>query len=86
MDEPGAAERLAERVLAAFGEAITLDALRISTAVSIGISLYPAHAMAPAALQSFADDALYRAKSNGRSCFCLWTPDGTAGFRQLSAG
>jgi diguanylate cyclase (GGDEF)-like protein len=86
LDEPGAAERLAERVLAAFGEAIALDALRIATAVSIGISLYPAHAMAPAALQSFADDALYRAKSNGRSCFCLWTPEGTVGFRQLSAG
>lgn len=84
--EPGAALQLAERVLAAFDEAISLDALRISTAVSIGISLYPTHATTPAALQSFADDALYRAKSNGRSCHCLWTPDGMAGSRQVPAG
>jgi diguanylate cyclase (GGDEF)-like protein len=84
--EPGAALQLAERVLAAFGEAISLDALRISTALSIGVSLYPTHATTPAALQSFADDALYRAKSNGRSCFCLWTPDGMVGASQVPAG
>jgi diguanylate cyclase (GGDEF)-like protein len=76
--EPGAAPQMAERVLAAFGDAITLDARRISTALSIGTSLYPSHATTPAALQSFADSALYRAKSNGRSCYCLWTPDGLA--------
>jgi len=84
--EPGAAPQLAERVLAAFGEAISLDALRISTALSIGISLYPTHATTPAALQSFADDALYRAKSKGRSCHCLWTPDGIVGASPVTAG
>jgi diguanylate cyclase (GGDEF)-like protein len=81
--EPGAALQLAERVLAAFDGAITLDALRVPTALSIGIALYPTHAMTPAALQSFADDALYRAKGNGRACYCLWTPDGMVGTLQL---
>jgi len=84
--EPGAALQLAERVLDAFGGAVTLDALRVPTALSIGISLYPTHATTPAALHSFADDALYRAKSSGRACYCLWTPDEIVDSIQVPAG
>jgi diguanylate cyclase (GGDEF)-like protein len=86
LSHPGAALQLAERMLAALGEAIVLDTLRIPTGLSIGISLYPAHARTPAALQSIADDALYRAKGRGRACFYLWSPSEVAGSRRLPAG
>jgi diguanylate cyclase (GGDEF)-like protein len=86
LTEPDAALQLADRVLAAFGEAITLNAQRIPTGVSIGISLYPADASTPAALQSVADDALYRAKARGRACFCLWSSSELADATRLSAG
>jgi len=86
LSQPGAALQLAERVLDALGETIVLDGVRIPTALSIGISLYPSHARTPEALLSIADDALYRAKRQGRACFCLWSPSEVAGSRQLSAG
>jgi diguanylate cyclase (GGDEF)-like protein len=86
LSHPGAALQLAERVLAALGEPIVLDALRIPTGLSIGISLYPVHARTPAALQSIADDALYRAKGRGRARFYLWSPSEVAASRRLPAG
>lgn len=84
--KPGAALQLAERVLETLGETIVLDALRVPIGLSIGISLYPAHARTPAALLSVADNALYRAKSSGRACFCLWAPDRVSGASPVPAG
>jgi diguanylate cyclase (GGDEF)-like protein len=86
LSEPGAALHLAERVQGAFAEPIVLGALRIPTGLSIGISLYPAHARTPAALQSIADDALYRAKRQGRACCYLWGQSEEVGPRRLPAG
>ena len=86
LSKPGAALQLAERVLETLGETIDLDALRVPIGLSIGISLYPAHARTPAALLSVADNALYRAKSSGRACFCLWTPERVTGSSRVSAG
>jgi diguanylate cyclase (GGDEF)-like protein len=76
LHQPEGAPQLAERILAALRNPIVLDVLRVPTALSIGISLYPAHANTPAALQSLADTALYHAKRQGRGCLCLWTPPG----------
>ena len=84
--QPDAAPQLAERILAALGRPIALDVLRIPTALSIGISLYPADAKTPAALQSLADTALYHAKRQGRGCFRLWTPPGLASPSEASTG
>lgn len=78
LSQPGAALQLAERILAALSDVVVLDSLRISTGLSIGISLYPTHASTPAALLSVADKALYHAKEQGRACFCVWTPPGPA--------
>jgi diguanylate cyclase (GGDEF)-like protein len=78
LSQPGGARLLAERILDALCETIVLDALSIRTRLSIGISLYPAHATTPEALQSFADKALYRAKDQGRARYCLWNPSGPA--------
>jgi diguanylate cyclase (GGDEF)-like protein len=86
LSRPGAALQLAERVLETLGDTITLDGLCVPIGLSIGISLYPAHARTPAALLSVADDALYRAKSSGRGCFCLWTPERVTGPSQVRAG
>jgi diguanylate cyclase (GGDEF)-like protein len=86
LSQPGAALHLAERVQGALGEPIVLGALRIPTGLSIGISLYPTHARTPAVLQSIADDALYRAKGQGRACCYLWGQSEEAGSRRLPAG
>jgi diguanylate cyclase (GGDEF)-like protein len=42
--------------------------------VSMGVACYPQHARKFAVLHSLADEALYRAKQNGRNQVCVWTP------------
>ena len=84
--QPEAARQLAERILAALDASIVLDVRRIPTALSIGISLYPDHAGTPAALQSLADTALYRAKQQGRGRLCLWTASALASPVEARAG
>ena len=67
-EHASAAGRLAERMLEAlrFGRA---DAGGPQIATSIGIALYPDDADERAALLSYADTALYRAKSEGRGTY-----------------
>jgi diguanylate cyclase (GGDEF)-like protein len=66
-DQPGAAG-LADRLLSACPDVcqpVLPDDLRQTT--SIGIAVYPAAARTPEALIGAADDALYRAKREGRN-------------------
>jgi diguanylate cyclase (GGDEF)-like protein len=46
---------------------ITFGDFRIQTTLSIGVATYPGHGLTPEALISRADQALYRAKSEGRN-------------------
>ncbi|GHO45311.1 hypothetical protein KSX_34740 [Ktedonospora formicarum] len=50
------------------------DARALSVSVSIGISLYPLHAIKGQELIAFANEAMYRAKSRGRNCVCMASP------------
>jgi diguanylate cyclase (GGDEF)-like protein/PAS domain S-box-containing protein len=65
---PSEAGRLAERILEALRSGRP-DAGGPQIATSIGIALYPDDAQERAALLSYADTALYRAKSEGRGTY-----------------
>ncbi|MEL6063516.1 EAL domain-containing protein [Methylobacterium sp. DCY52] len=65
---PSEAGRLAERILEALRAGRT-DGGGPQIATSIGIALYPDDAQERAALLSYADTALYRAKSEGRGTY-----------------
>ncbi len=51
------------------------DGTEINTTVSIGISLYPEGGKTPDSLTKSADEAMYRAKENGRNNYQVFTPD-----------
>ncbi|KAA8918713.1 GGDEF domain-containing protein [Xanthomonas sontii] len=63
----GEAEAVAARVLAAFEAPLRLDERReVAVSTSIGISLFPQHALLPSELLKHADTAMYQAKAAGR--------------------
>ena len=62
--QPGAAERLAERLLAGFERRAELATAGVG--VSIGVAIFPKDARDPQSLRHHADLALYRAKQDGR--------------------
>ncbi len=73
IDGVAAVERLAREMLGAFSTALEVDDRHtVSITPSIGISLYPDHAMVPTDLLKFADTAMYQAKSKGRNTFEIY--------------
>ena len=70
LDAVESAGRLARELLSAFSLPLEVDERHnVSITPSIGISLYPDHAMVPTDLLKFADTAMYQAKSVGRNTF-----------------
>jgi diguanylate cyclase (GGDEF)-like protein/PAS domain S-box-containing protein len=70
LDSIDSAGRLARELLAAFSLPLEVDERHnVSITPSIGISLYPDHAMVPTDLLKYADTAMYQAKSVGRNTF-----------------
>ncbi len=68
------AEELARQVLAAFEMPLRLDERReVAMSPSVGISLYPQHALLPTELLKHADTAMYQAKAAGRSTYQLYS-------------
>ncbi|GAA0716125.1 EAL domain-containing protein [Dokdonella soli] len=68
------AERVAEKVIAAFEEPLELDnGQEVVISPSIGISLYPDHGQVPTDLLKFADTAMYQAKEHGRKTWMVYT-------------
>jgi diguanylate cyclase (GGDEF)-like protein len=63
------AERIAERVLAAFAKPFAIQKISVPIESSIGIASTPLHARDPAGLIHCADLALYEAKQSGRNCW-----------------
>ncbi|MBN6152571.1 EAL domain-containing protein [Xanthomonas sp. AmX2] len=70
----GEAEATAARVLSAFEAPLQLDDRReVAISPSIGISLFPQHALLPSELLKHADTAMYQAKAAGRRNIQLYS-------------
>ena len=74
-EQPGAAEALAARLLAAVGEGIDVNGQSLRICASVGIAIYPANGTDAAALIANADAALFRAKAEGGGVFRFFEPD-----------
>ena len=74
IDSAEGAYVVAQRVLESLAEPFLVEGHELFVTASVGVSVYPADARHAEALERNADDALYRAKSEGRN---MWQP-----FRQ----
>ncbi|KAG1255769.1 hypothetical protein G6F68_010106 [Rhizopus microsporus] len=80
IDIPDDAVVVAERIIAAAGEPVTLDAAELQVSASLGIALYPDDAGNERELMAHADAAMYHTKETGRNGYTFFTPS-----MQLSA-
>ena len=83
------AERIAEKLLAAVQLPYEIGGEIVSPCASIGLSVHPDHGEDPDALLKNADEAMYRAKQEGRNGFRTFTDDLASASlrkRQLEAG
>ena len=78
----GQAADLAQLIVNVLKEPYELDNHRLFSSASIGISLFPGDAQSAEQLLRNADAALFKAKSNGRSCYALYTEELTAHAQQ----
>ncbi|MGI4802756.1 MAG: putative bifunctional diguanylate cyclase/phosphodiesterase [Janthinobacterium lividum] len=63
---------LARRIIACIAQTFEIKGQEVSVGTSIGIAVYPNDGVTATALLQHGDIALYRAKENGRGCFCLF--------------
>ena len=80
---------IAARTVEAIAEPIHLAQHELTTAVSIGIAIYPRDDKTGARLVKSAEDAMYRAKESGRNRYAFFTPEmggGAEGELRLQAG
>jgi diguanylate cyclase (GGDEF)-like protein/PAS domain S-box-containing protein len=78
LEEPGDAAAPAEKLLELIQQPVVLGGTEITPSTSIGISIYPAHAITAEELMKAADAAMYRAKQLGRGTYQFFTEDLTA--------
>ncbi|MBV8659671.1 MAG: GGDEF domain-containing protein [Burkholderiales bacterium] len=68
------ARQIAQKMLTALDEPIEVGGEMRSVRASIGISVYPDHGTTASTLRRHADIAMYRAKSEGKHRFAVYTP------------
>jgi diguanylate cyclase (GGDEF)-like protein/PAS domain S-box-containing protein len=73
--EPEDAMKVAQNILEAVQEPMTIASMPIVVTASIGISLYPNDGIDPESLLRNADSAMYRAKEAGRNTYQLCTDE-----------
>ncbi len=73
LDEPGAVDMVAERLLASMREPIELLGHSLVVTVSVGSAIYPTDATEISPLVAKADAAMYEAKAGGRNAFRRYT-------------
>ncbi|AHG49024.1 diguanylate cyclase (plasmid) [Rhizobium leguminosarum bv. trifolii CB782] len=66
VDQPAEAERLAETVVGAFKEPLTIDGITVFVGASVGVAVAPTDGNNSEELMKAADIALYAAKNDGR--------------------
>ena len=71
----GDAERIAEKVLAAFTEPFVIEGHSLHVGTSIGISMFPGDGEDPAALLQAADIAMYSAKEGRRAKWQVYSKE-----------
>jgi diguanylate cyclase (GGDEF)-like protein len=70
-----AVQDLGESLVKAFQQPLQVEQRELMVGVTVGAALFPDHHDTPEALLRAADSALYRAKSQGRNRFLLYTPE-----------
>lgn len=83
-----AAKAVAESLIAAMQDPILIEGQTLAISGSIGIAMYPADGKNAAMLKRQADQAMYRAKSQGGNGICFWSsePAATGKAAQTSSG
>jgi diguanylate cyclase (GGDEF)-like protein len=70
-----AAQAVAESLIAALQDPILIEGQTLAISGSVGIAMYPADGKNAAMLKRNADQAMYRAKSQGGSRICFWSSE-----------
>ena len=73
--QPEDAVNVAQKILGAVQEPLTIGAMPLVVSASIGIALYPNDGHDPESLLRNADSAMYRAKAEGRNTYQLCTDE-----------
>ncbi|HDS1737085.1 phosphodiesterase DibA [Pseudomonas sp. BP8] len=74
----GQAATVAQDIIERMREPFSFEEHRLFISVSVGIGLFPSDALSAEQLLRNADAALFKAKTNGRACYALYTEELTA--------
>ncbi|SDR72149.1 diguanylate cyclase (GGDEF) domain-containing protein [Halopseudomonas xinjiangensis] len=72
---------IASKIIHTLSEPITLSGHHLLISASVGIAMYPQHGQSATELLHHGDQALYRAKANGRNGYSFFNPDEQAQTR-----
>ena len=75
------AAMIANKIIDVMKNPLNVSSHDIYISPSIGISLYPIDGLTAESLLKNADNAMYRAKENGRNCFSLYTSEMSAALQ-----
>ena len=81
LHDPNDAALIASKIIHTLSEPITLSGHHLLVSASVGIATFPGHGATAAELLQHADQALYRAKANGRNGYAFFNPQRDAEIR-----